>query len=101
MSGIEIVAGVAGIISAFCAVGNIIKKSRNERKAKKKALKADAVKAEQRLATTIDEGPPAINNEYNRNLQRLGDQFKRGDGKYTRIGPLFADMGRNCADQPF
>lgn len=82
MSGIEIAAGVAGVISALCAVGNFIRKSRKQRKEKKKALKAEAVKAEQQLVITMDEGPPAINKEYNQNLQRLGEQFRRGDGNY-------------------
>jgi hypothetical protein len=80
MSGIEIAAGVAGIVSALCAVGTIIKKARRQRKEKKKALQAEAFKAEQRLLVTMDEGPPAINREYDQNLQRLGERFKRGDG---------------------
>src|SRR5436305_7117994 len=85
MSGIEIAAGVAGIISALCTVGNFIRKTRRQRKEKKKGLQAEAVKAEQRLVVTMDEGPPAINREYNQNLQRLGEQFRRGDGNYTKL----------------
>jgi len=80
MSGLEIAAGVAGIVSAFCAVGTIVKNARRQRKEKEKALQAEAFKAEQRLVVTIDKGPPAINREYDQNFVRLGERFRRGDG---------------------
>ena len=78
MSGLEIVAVVAGIVSAITAVGGAIKKARRERKA---ALQAATQNLETQLITTLDNGPPRINGEYSNDVARIGSAFSRGDGE--------------------
>lgn len=82
MSGLEIVGAIAGIVSAIVAVGNAIKKARRERKA---ALQESTKALETQLVATLDNGPPRINNEYNRDVARIGPSFSRGDGKNCPI----------------
>jgi hypothetical protein len=78
MSGLEIIGVVAGIVSAITAVGGAIKKARRERQAK---LQAATQNLETRLITTLDNGPPRINGEYDNDVGRLGSAFSRGDGE--------------------
>src|SRR5277367_3388527 len=72
MSGLEIIGVVAGIVSAITAVGGAIKKARRERQAK---LQAATQNLETRLITTLDNGPPRINGEYDNDVGRLGLRF--------------------------
>jgi hypothetical protein len=80
MSGLEIAAGIAGIASAFVTITRAIRSTHKSRKEKKLALQANATAAENRLLTTLDSGPPQINNEYDRDLARIGPAFAQGDG---------------------
>jgi hypothetical protein len=80
MSGLEIAAAVAGIVSAFISVDDAIRKFRQRRKEKKQSLLSTAQKAENTLLTTLHNGPTSINNEYNRDLARIGPAFANGDG---------------------
>ena len=82
MSGLEIVGVVAGIVSAITAVGGAIKKARRERRVR---LQSSTENLETRLITTLDNGPPRINGEYNSDVARLGSPFTRGDGEKTRL----------------
>ena len=71
MSGLEIAAGIAGIVSAFVTVGRAVKSFRDNRKKKKKKLQEEAESAESRLLNTVDNGPPRINGEYSRDVARV------------------------------
>jgi hypothetical protein len=85
MSGLEIAAGIAGIISAIVTVSKAVKENRRRRKAKKLSIFARAQNAEAQLLTTLDDGPPRINTEYNRDLARIGPEFNRGDGSSSHL----------------
>jgi hypothetical protein len=78
MSGLEIPMLIAGIVSAFTAVVNTV---RNVRKKRRQSLPPPTKAAENALITTLETGPTSINNEYTRDLARLGSAFKQGDGK--------------------
>jgi hypothetical protein len=80
MSGLEIVACIAGLVSAFVAVGEAIRAFKRERKEKKLAIQLAAENAEMQLIKTLDEGPPRIQDEYERDLLRIGAAFQSGDG---------------------
>jgi len=82
MSGIEIAVGVAGIVTAIVKVAQAVRKFRNERANKRARIDRNAETAESRLITTLDNGPPQISNEYDRNLVRIGPAFSRGDGTW-------------------
>lgn len=80
MSGLEIAAGIAGIVSGFITVGRAVKAFQKSRKKKKQWLHSNAEKAENRLVSTIDDGPSRINHEYNHDIRRIGQGFAQGDG---------------------
>jgi len=82
MSGLEIVATIAGIVSAITAVGGAIKQARSKRKS---ALKSATQKLETQLITTLNNGPPRINGEYNSDVARIGPSFSRGDGNHSPL----------------
>jgi len=77
MSGLEIVGTIAGIVSAIVAIRNADQKAREKRRS---ALQAATKNLETTLLTTLDNGPPRINNEYNNDVARIGPSFSRGDG---------------------
>ena len=79
MSGLEVAATIAAIISAFVAVGSAVNDFRTRRKKKKQNLQLGASKAETQLLTTVDAGPPHINAEYNHGVARIGSAFEQGD----------------------
>jgi hypothetical protein len=80
MSGLEIAAGIAGIISAFVTVGRAIRAYQKSREKKKLALLAAAKTAETRLINAVDTGPQRIKHEYDGSLTRIGPAFAKGDG---------------------
>ena len=80
MSGIEIAAGVAGLVTAFVGVGNFFMDFADRRRAKKIALKAQDEKAETRLTTTLQHSPNKINGDYQNGVRSFGERFARGDG---------------------
>jgi len=85
MSGLEIAAGVAGIISAFVTVGRAVRSLQEKRKQKKLALlqlNANTDNAESRLITTLNDGQSDVKNEYDSDLRRIGPAFDRGDGTF-------------------
>ncbi|KAF2828877.1 hypothetical protein CC86DRAFT_404751 [Ophiobolus disseminans] len=75
MSGLEVVALVAAIISAFSGTASYLK----ERK-KRKEEKAEAKrKAMQSLELAVISAPPQIQVEYDRDFTRIGAKFASGD----------------------
>lgn len=85
MSGLEVAVGVVSIVSAIVKVAEAIRTFRNNRNKKKARIQRGAEDAEFRLLSTLDNSPPQINDEYSRDLVRIGPTFSRGD----RIFPLF------------
>ena len=83
MPGLEIAAGIAAIVSAFVTVGRAVRAFQKYRKQKKQRLQSNAESAENRLLSTIDNGPPRISHEYNHDLTRIGQAFAQGDGTPT------------------
>jgi hypothetical protein len=81
MSGLEVVVGVAGIVSAAVAVFNLVKKAAASRKAKKLAIQPNVQTAENQLVTTLQGSPNQIYEELHKDLARAGAVFARGDGK--------------------
>ena len=80
MSGLEVVVGVAGIVSAVVGVFNLIKTAAASRRAKKLAIQANVQTAEKQLVTTLQGSPNQIYEELHKNLARAGAAFGRGDG---------------------
>ena len=72
MSGIEVVAVVAGIVSGFGASVTMFQqwKARNAKK-----------KEAQESETALSESGPLVQKEYNHDVKRLGKKFAVGDGK--------------------
>lgn len=97
MSGLEIAAGIAGIISGFITVGRAVKAFQKSRKKKKQWLQSNAESAENRLICTIDNGPSRVNHEYNHDLQRIGKAFAQGDGNsiFYVLFTYSLDIARN------
>jgi len=80
MSGLEIVAGIAGIVSAFVTVSRAVRSIHQNRQKKKIEIARNASHAESQLLTTLDDGPKQIKGEYARDLARIGPAFEQGDG---------------------
>jgi hypothetical protein len=89
MSGLEVVAGVAGIVSAVVSVFNLVKKAAASRKAKKLAIQANVQTAESQLVTTLQGSPNQIYEELHKNLGRAGAAFGRGDGTLMKSSSYF------------
>ena len=74
MSGLEVIAAVTGIISAFTASVKMFQDWRE----KKKQRKRDSQNAE--LALSLASGGRAVQQEYDQHFARLGRRFAMGDG---------------------
>lgn len=77
---LEIAVAVISIISSLAGVGRAVYQLQENRKKKKQKLKTDAKEAESRLITTVRNAEPRINREYDRDVARVGEAFKEGDG---------------------
>ena len=87
MSGLEVVALVAGIVSAFTGAGTLFRNWRRDRKERRKQEK------NQRLEQTLVKGSSDVQTTYNDDFRRLGPMFARGDGMTPPISTssLLAD----------
>ncbi|KAH8719420.1 hypothetical protein GQ44DRAFT_829304 [Phaeosphaeriaceae sp. PMI808] len=75
MSGIEVVALVAAIVSAFTGTASYLKGRK-----KRKIEKAEKKKKElSKLQDAVVLAPPKIQREYNRDVARIGPKFASGD----------------------
>lgn len=45
---------------------------------------------DQRLCRSLQQGPEDIKREYDRSVRRLGERFRKGDGKFWCISLHFA-----------
>lgn len=84
----EIAVAVISIISGLAGVGRVVYEFQVNRKKKKQKLEDDAKEAEARLLTTVRSAEPRINREYDRDVARVGEAFKHGDG--TKITTMNA-----------
>jgi hypothetical protein len=86
MSGLEVLALVAGITSAFTGTASFLAE-RKKRKAEKACAKAEQL---ERLQTAVIAAPPQIQNEYDRDFARIGPKFATGDCEFlASIHPTF------------
>ena len=77
MSGVEVAALVAAVISAFTASMDLVRKYKRKKLQKRSAAQMAAIPVEESLA----KGPPCIQSEYNRNFSLLGQRSAQGDGE--------------------
>ena len=77
MSGVEVAALVATVVSAFAASIDLVRKYKKKKLQKKTATPTEAVTVEESLAR----GPPRIQSEYDRDFSLLGPRFAQGDGQ--------------------
>jgi hypothetical protein len=86
MSGLEVLALVAGITSAFTGTASFLAE-RKKRRAEKARAKAEQL---ERLQTAVIAAPPQIQNEYDRDFARIGPKFATGDCEFlASIHPTF------------
>ena len=78
MSGLEVVALVAAITSAFSSAGSFLtaRKNRKEEKARRK------VEEMEKLQNAVTLAPVQIQGEYDRDFARVGTRFAVGDCEY-------------------
>jgi hypothetical protein len=77
MSGLEVLTilfGVGGLISAFDAGTDLVKKYKEKRKRSHLIYAAP-------LETSLAAGPPAVRSEYDIGYQNFGQRFAQGDSK--------------------
>ena len=74
MSGMEVVALVAGIVSAFSGATNLYRSWRKDKKERREK------KANQRLEKVLGENGHQVQKSYDDDFRRLGAVFTRGDG---------------------
>ena len=79
MSGIEVVALVAGIVSAFAGAGSLFSNWRRDRKERQKQEK------NQQLEQALVKGSSDVQRTYDDDFRRLGPMFARGDGMTSSI----------------
>jgi hypothetical protein len=80
MSGLEVVALVAGIISAFSGTAAFLQ-DRKKRKAEQAEAKKTAL---HNLQLAVTSAPPQIQGEYDRDFGRIGSKFASGDCECTK-----------------
>ena len=82
MSGLEVVAVVAAIVSAFGSAGKLLIEWKNKRNKKKllKKKEAEAAILEQSLSI----GGSKVQSQYDASFAVLGAIFARGDGQSAR-----------------
>ena len=79
MSGIEVVALVAGIVSAFTGAGTLFRSWRRDRKERQRQEK------NQHLEQALVKGSSDVQKTYDDDFRRLGPMFARGDGMASPI----------------
>lgn len=79
MSGLEIVALVPSIISAWCAVA-VEYRSWRKRRAKRTSEHKNTM-----LQTHLQSIAPMLNSQFQEHFRRGGGAFQRGDGKLVRF----------------
>jgi hypothetical protein len=84
MSGLEIVAGVAAIVSAFNGSVTLYRSWRDERRERLENAQ------NQNLERSLTIGGTTVQREYDTHFARLGRQFAIGDGMYLYFRPLTA-----------
>jgi hypothetical protein len=100
MSGLEIAASVAGIISAFIAVGKAVRGFQSRRQDKLLSLQSTAISAESQFLDTVDGSPPRIQNQYDDGLSRAGPIFAKGDGTLFYVSRLLIGQKYHTAVWP-
>jgi cation transport ATPase len=81
MSGLEVAALVAAIVSAFVGTASFLQE-RKKRKAEKAARKRSEM---DKLQLAVMSAPYQIRQEYEYDIVRIGGRFASGDGKYLAL----------------
>ena len=84
MSGLEVVALVVGIVSAFSGTASFLR----ELKKKKKDESSHKSVRIQRLQKAVELAPPEIQQEYDNDFARIGRRFAVGDGEVPILQAL-------------
>lgn len=77
MSGLEVVAAVAGIVSAFTGSTKLFTERRDKRRERRKEKQNEAAQL------LLRDGGPQVQSEYERDFARLGDVFAKGDRMFA------------------
>ena len=93
MSGLEIAASVAAIVSAFSGATSLFRSWRNDRRKSKKAVSAAR---DEDLETSLVKGERRTREEYDADYAKLGRAFAIGDGIFPQsfLVKLFEEMFR-------
>jgi len=75
MSGLEVIAAVAGIVSAFAGSLTIYRAWRDKKKERLENAQ------NRRLEVSLTTGGTTVQNEYDQHFRRLGRKFATGDGE--------------------
>ena len=86
MSGIEVVALVAGIVSAFGGAAELYKTWRDRRKERREN------KENTQLHQLVQSSSLQIRQEYDNDFRRLGKVFARGDGLFPHFNILSHEL---------
>ena len=81
MSGLEVVALVVGIVSAFSGTASFLRELKKKRK-DESSHKSVRI---QGLQKAVELAPPEIQQEYDHDFARIGQRFAVGDGETTRL----------------
>jgi hypothetical protein len=92
MSGLEVVAAVTGIISAFNGSLTIYRDWREKKRERKENAR------NQNLELSLIRGSNSIQEEYDRDFARLGRRFAVGDGKAPYLCPLLYGFAFDIED---
>jgi hypothetical protein len=75
MSGLKVVALVAGIVSAYSGAAQLYQNWRKERRERRRKLE------NKQLQQVVSTSGPQVQQVYDQEFRRLGRRFARGDGK--------------------
>lgn len=85
MSGLEVVALVAAIVSAFTGTVGLLKE-REQKKAEKRRAKREELK---RLQVALTKAHPEVQNRYDVGFANFGSHFRSGDCKLHFLSSVF------------
>lgn len=98
MSGLEFVALVVRIVSAFSGTASFLRELKN-RKKDRSPHRSSSLKT---LQNAVNLAPPQIQKEYDQDFAKIGQRFATGDGKsfgvLSKYWNCFADHSSGYSD---
>ncbi|KAI4655471.1 hypothetical protein J4E93_000183 [Alternaria ventricosa] len=86
MSGLEIVAAVSAVVSAFHGGSELLKLVKQKRRARKARDQGQQEWEEEQLQDSLIAGEQQIALRYKQDQRELGDYVRVGDGKFYETG---------------